>query len=474
MKYILPLLMLLFVFDNASGQNENLKGMWSGSIDVGIKLRLVFHLEMDKAGNYTATMDSPDQNAKGIPVSDVLFRNDSLLLQMSALKASYSGKMVNDSVIKGVFKQGPATLSLELKKTDFIAPLIRPQTPVPPFAYKVEDVEYDNENKTVHLGATLTMPNTGSHFPAVILISGSGQQDRDETIAGHKPFAVLADQLTKLGFAVLRVDDRGIGKSTGDLKDATSADFADDVSTSLKWLKGRNEIDKDKIGFIGHSEGGLIALLVAAEDPSIGFIISLAGPGINGTRLMAEQNKALLLRGGLPVEAANAYKELYEGIAGISFSASTTDSAIRSATAYILLWKMSQTQSILSALNLQKQDAGNKLVEDLVPAFRQSWTKYFMMSDAPSLLEKTNAKILALFGSEDLQVVPDENLAGMKQILEKRTLNNYSLKILPGLNHLFQHCKTCTIAEYGELEETFSPVALKEINEWLIKNIKEK
>jgi len=228
-----------------TAQTKDISGMWLGTLDVGVKLRLVFHFSETTAGLLSGTVDSPDQGVKGIPCS-VVKKGDSVIAEIAAIKGSYAGWIVNDSTISGKWTQGPGVFSLNLKKVTEIVAAIRPQTPKPPFNYNVEEVAYDNADKTAHLAGTLTYPKQGGPFPAAILITGSGQQDRDETIMEHKPFAVIADALTTQGFAVLRVDDRGTGKSTGKVINATSADFAKDVEAGLAYLRTNPMIDKNK------------------------------------------------------------------------------------------------------------------------------------------------------------------------------------------------------------------------------------
>jgi len=245
-------------------------------------------------------MDSPDQGAKGIACDKVTVDGNSINITSTMIGGSYTGSLSEDKkTITGKFNQGGGSFDLILGKGEIPAAKPKPQTPQPPFIYHSEDVEYDNSDKSVHLSGTLTYPSSGSKFPAVILISGSGQQDRDENIMGHKPFMVIADRLTKLGFAVLRVDDRGIGKSTGEVAKASSSDFAKDVITSIEYLGKRSEIDLNRIGLMGHSEGGLIASIVAAERKDISFVVLLAGPGINGAALLAVQGEQILLKSGV-------------------------------------------------------------------------------------------------------------------------------------------------------------------------------
>lgn len=282
----------------------DLAGIWQGVLKIGgIELRLVIKVSKTKDEQYTATLDSPDQGAKDIPASLVSFTNGDVKIEVKLISGVYAGKMSDDNTITGEWKQGPATLPLIMKRTDK-APEVprRPQEPQKPFPYQAEEVTYDNLKAGIKLAGTLTTPQTGGPFPAAILISGSGPQDRDEALLGHKPFLVLADYLTRQGLAVLRFDDRGVGKSTGEFAKATSADFATDVLAGVEYLKTRKEIDSKKIGLIGHSEGGLIAPMVAAQSADAAFIVLMAGPGISGEEILKKVQ--------CPVLAINGEKDL--------------------------------------------------------------------------------------------------------------------------------------------------------------------
>jgi len=297
-RKILLVLFVQFAFIAfAAAQNhDKFMGTWEGKLNVGVELRIVFHILDDGRGGLASTADSPDQNAYGLVCNSTSFGGDQIKIEMLKQNAKFSGKLADDSTINGTFTQG-MDVPLQLKKVVKISEAKksnRPQTPQPPFPYQLDSLEYDNADKTVHLGATLTYPKGNGPFPAAILITGSGQEDRDETIFGHKPFAIIADYLTRNGFAVLRVDDRGTGKSKGEVLKATSLDFANDVMTSMDYLKSRKEIDKNKIGLVGHSEGGLIASIIITKRKDVAFIISLSGPGMKGADILADQNEVIM------------------------------------------------------------------------------------------------------------------------------------------------------------------------------------
>ncbi len=467
MKYIF--FCLLLVCSVANAQNS-FSGVWKGKIEA-FNLTVVLNIS-EKDGKLSATMDSPDQGVKGIACDQVSVSGNTITVSISVAGANYIGTLSEDKkTLTGKFNQGGGSFDLVLGKDGIPAAKPKPQTPQPPFSYHSEDIEYDNAGKTVHLAATLTYPKTGGKFPVAVLISGSGQQDRDETLMGHKPFAVIADRLTKLGFAVLRVDDRGTGKSTGEVLKASSADFANDVITSINYLKGRKEIDAKRIGLIGHSEGGLIASIVAAETNDINFMILLAGPGIKGADLLAEQGEQLILQSGVSKEAVQNYLPLYKKF--IQFSAEGLDSAtyVIKAREAFNTWKAASDPELVKQVGFTDIASTEAIFENLIPGFTAPWMQFFLASDASLPLEKTSAKVLALNGEKDVQVLANSNTEGIKKALKKSKSPSYEVKILPGLNHLFQKCTLCTVAEYGMLEETFSEAALAEMASWLQKNV---
>ena len=270
---------------------QDIAGHWGGTLNIqGVKLRLVFHVSRS-GDSWTTTMDSPDQGAKGIPTGKTEYADSVLTITAPALGMKFSGKWQGTDRIQGTFVQGGLTLPLELTRVDGEVALSRPQEPKPPYPYRVEEVTFENTKAGVTLAGTLTLPEKGEHYPVVVLISGSGPQDRDSEIVGHKPFLVLADYLTRQGVGVLRFDDRGVGKSSGDFGMATTLDFADDVEAAVNFLKNDRKVRN--IGLIGHSEGGMIAPLVASRSKDVAFIVLLAGPGLRGDRILLEQQKEM-------------------------------------------------------------------------------------------------------------------------------------------------------------------------------------
>jgi dienelactone hydrolase len=470
MKPSLLLCLILIISFKLFAQPAAFAGDWQGKI-ITFNLRIVFHISQ-KDGKFIATADSPDQGAKGIPCDQVSVNGDAITISMSAIGGNYIGTLSPDKkTITGKWNQGGGSFDLTLGKEGMPAEKPKPQTPQPPFNYKSEEVEYDNEDKSVHFGATLTYPSSGNNFPAAILISGSGQQDRDASIMGHKPFAVLADRLTKLGFAVLRVDDRGIGKTTGEVKKATSADFAKDVATGIEYLKSRKEIDSNKIGLIGHSEGGLIASVVGASRKDIDFIILLAGPGIKGADLLAEQGEVVLLKSGVAEEVVKAYMPLYKKFIKYSVEETEADSLNKRIMSAYEEWRKTIKPEYIEQLGFGSKAEQNAILENMATEFSYPWMKYFLRSDASVFLSQVSAKVLALNGEKDIQVLPVSNTKAIQTALKKSQSPLYEVKILPGLNHLFQKCDHCSIVEYSSLDETFSETAITEITSWLKKNV---
>jgi dienelactone hydrolase len=353
-----------------------------------------------------------------------------------------------------------------------IAQVNHPQTPKPPYNYNVDSVEYDNADKTVHLGATFTYPKTNATFVTVVMITGSGLQDRDETLLGHKPFAVIADYLTNHGFAVLRVDDRNTGKSKGDVMNATSADFANDVITSIQYLLTRKEVDKNKIGVIGHSEGGFIAPMIYTKWPQLSFIISLAGTGVSGADILLKQQTDPL-KNIVSNVAYNAYYSLTkQTLQTIHDHSKENDSLILNRIKKVFAdWKESQPDSVLYALNAKTASPEIYANVQVKPELKP-WLKYFIATEPDEFWSKTKCPVLVLNGDKDVQVYAEQNTKAITASLQKAGNKNVTVKIFQGLNHLFQHCTKCIVSEYASIEETFSPEVLEMMNQWLQQNIK--
>ena len=436
-------------------QAQNIVGDWQGTLKAGpTELRLALHVVKGDDGGFKATLDSIDQGANGIPVTTISLKDSNLIFTVAAVRGFYEGKVNPDGmIIDGTWSQKGASLPLVLKRVKNVAELKqrRPQNPVKPYPYREEDVAYKNDAAGITLAATLTIPPGKGPFPAVLLITGSGPQDRDESLMGHRPFLVLADYLTRRGIIVLRADDRGVGKSGGNLAEATTADFATDAEAGVAYLKTRPEADPRKIGLIGHSEGGVIAPMVAARNPGVAFIVMMAGTGVPGDEVIAAQGLLISQAGGMSREQAE-----------------------KDAT---------EEREILALVKQEKSDAvlEKKLRERLAGKVPQArigmqikvmsapWFRYFLAYDPAIALKQVACPVLAVNGEKDLQVPPKQNVPAIRNALEAAGNKHFEVEELPGLNHLFQTAKTGAPSEYGQIEETMSPMALERIARWVLR-----
>jgi len=460
MKTFSILLLALVTSINLTAQD--ISGQWNGALKVqGIQLRLVINISKTADG-YSATMDSPDQGVKGIPIAQTTFENSILKFAIPSATIEYIGELSEDE-FTGTFKQNGQEFPMNLSRNaieEVVAK--RPQEPVKPYSYYSEEVTFQNVKENISLAGTLTLPKKEGNFPVVILISGSGPQNRDEELLGHKPFLVLSDYLTKNGVAVLRYDDRGVEKSTGNFNAATSADFATDVESAIAYLKTRKEINKKKIGLIGHSEGGLIAPMVASKSKEVAFIVLLAGPGIPGNELLLLQKE--LIERAMGVSEA----EIKEGLES---NAKLFDVVIQSVDIQKLKVDLTTKLNEMFANNPSTEIPNGMTKEQFiamqVDQIASPWMEYFIKYNPKLALEKVKCPVLALNGEKDLQVPPKENLAAIKNALHKGGNKNVTTKELLNLNHLFQESETGAPAEYGTIEQTFAPIALEEIKNWI-------
>lgn len=453
--------LLMLCFNVVLSSAQTISGDWNGLLEVpGARLRLVFHIE-EKNGTFLATMDSPDQRAFGISASAVTFSPPLLRIQIAALLLEFSGVLDDKGEeIEGTFKQGGASFPLKLQRRPLEAPVAprRPQEPQIPLPYHTEEVIFENQEAGVILAGTLSLPRKEGRFPVAILVSGSGPQNRDEELLGHKPFLVLSDFLVRQGFGVLRYDDRGVGKSTGDFASATSADFASDAYSAIAFLKTRKEALPDRIGLIGHSEGGMIAPMVAVKaGKELSFIVSLAGTGVLG--------EALLLR----------QQELMGKSSGMSETALQKNGSFNQ-KAYQLVKANAPRDSLEKALygefidllppGFPKEQQEAAFSQTMAPLYTP-WFRFFIAFDPASVWEKVKCPVLALNGGKDLQVDPVQNLPAIEAALKKAKNKDVTVRIFPELNHLFQHAESGSVAEYEKIEETFAPEVMQAIAEWL-------
>lgn len=448
---------------SSAQSNGKIAGDWAGVLGGVAGLPLIFHITNDSLTGYAVSFDNPLRNVIGLKCKPITYKEDSLIIESTAgLKVAYRGKYqaATDSVY-GSWYEGGQAQPLSLKR------MLRPQTPHPPFNYRSDSLEYDNAGKTVHLGATLTRPLADKKYPVAILITGSGLQDRDETILGHKSFAVIADYLTRRGIAVLRVDDRTKGKSTGDVKNATSSDYADDVITSINYLKTRNDIDTTRIGLIGHSEGGLIGPIAYSKWPHLKFIIMLAGSGVPGSEIVLRQQTDPLKPISPAVFDAN-YSLVKQKLQILNDTYGAPDSVtLNQIKATYAQWKSGVPDSILVILHAKDASAGTYASQ--VSYEMRPWIRYFYKTDPAFFLQQIKCPVLALNGEKDTQVYPEQNIPAIKAALVKGGNTQTTTYIFPGLNHLFQHCHTCQYAEYATLDESFAPEVLTVMGDWIRK-----
>lgn len=415
-KYFVTLLLVLVVLTGQAQVNPTttLLGSWSGKLKVGImSLTLVLHLE--QADGYVAvTLDSPDQGAKGIAVYKEFLSDDSLAVKVESIGMTYRARL-KDGQLDGTFAQNGTTIPLVLTKG--IPEVKRPQMPQEPFPYETEEVTFCNKADSATLAGTLTWPmgyDRKTKPAVVLLVTGSGQQNRDEELFGHKPFLVIADFLARQGIATLRYDDRATGKSVGgEVKNATTVDFMRDAAAGLAYLRSRKAFGS--VGILGHSEGGSIAFMLGAQKKA-DFIVSLAGPGVKGDSLLvAQSNLIMMLSGALPTMSVEKYREQ--------------------------------------------------------EAVKQSpWIQWFIDYDPSADIRQTCCPVFALNGDHDCQVIASQNLTAIRRLLPPSKKN--LVKEYPALNHLFQHCTSGLPTEYGQIEETISPEVLQDIAQW-INNLKQ-
>ncbi len=423
---------------------------------------LKFGLKIQKEAQ-NAALYIPEQGLFEYAVKAPVFRNDSLWADLKEFGVLLSGK-IDPETFSGQWKQNNFPAPLSLKKVEILSFLSRPQTPVGPFPYTAENVRFFNADQSVQFGGTLTIPKGKGPFSTVILITGSGQQDRDETLFGHKPFWVIADALSREGFAVLRVDDRGIGETTGDI--GTSADYAQDVLATIAFLKKRKEVNSQKIGLIGHSEGGMIGPMAATQSKDVAFMVSLAGLGVGGRELLLKQSDDILNKAGTNATYRGHIKSLNTALYDVAFRLPLQDDIKDSLQASFEHWLKMQPDAVLGQMGF-KSEVGKKSVTRQFDLINSKWYRYFLKYDPQPVLSQIKIPVLALNGSNDLQVSAKENLAGFEKGLKVAGNTRFKTMELPELNHLFQKCQKCTTAEYGMLTETFSADALKLIIDWL-------
>ena len=435
------------------------EGVWQGALEGnGMRLRLQLHVSHDDQKRLVAALDSPDQGVSGLPAIKVSQKDAGFHFEIPIVSGVYDGTLnTAKTAIAGSWTQNNVEQRLDFQRSDQLLELVRPQNPVKPYPYKEEEITFPNGKAKISLAGTLTVPRGPGPFPAAILLSGSGPHDRDESLVGHRPFLVLADHLTRKGIAVLRFDKRGIGKSTGDYPNATTEDFAGDAEAALACLKTRKEVDQRKIGLIGHSEGGMIAPLVATRSSEVAWVVLLAGPGLKGEDTLLLQSELILKTAGVndgQIASTREFNKQTYALVRQERDPATLEAKLRE------LVQSSSTSASLAPAALQSQ----------IRLMVSPWFRFFLDYDPLPALQKTTCPVLALNGEKDLQVPPKENLTKIQKAFEDGGNKDFQTAELPGLNHLFQHCPTGSPTEYGGIEETMAPEALNAVSDWVLKH----
>jgi uncharacterized protein len=458
-KYLISLLLFLCA---AKNYGQDITGIWNGVLSVeGQQLTLKFNIVKTETG-YTATMDSPDQGAKGIKINTTTYENGLLTLKVDAAKIEYTATLNKENIFEGTFKQGGLSVPLNLSRSIVEKQkLKRPQEPIAPFDYYTEEVTFNNVKENITLAGTLTLPTKEGKFPVVVLVSGSGPQNRNEELLGHKPFLLIADYFAKNGIGVLRYDDRGVGKSTGKFSTATSFNFANDADAAVQYLKTRQEVKS--IGIAGHSEGGIIAPIVAAQNNAVNFIILLAGTGVRGDKLLLEQNYLIAKVSGASDDELKKAKALNAKIYNCVLNSKTVELAKSNLTTLL-----TNEINLNSPKNLPNGVTEADVIKSQVDDVTSAWGINLLKYDPAVNLKKVKCPVLALNGDKDLQVPSTQNLPAIKKALTSNGNKNVTTKEFKNLNHLFQETTTGNPNEYGTLEQTMSPIVLETMVQWII------
>lgn len=454
----------LLIAGSLSAQEEFI-GNWEGPMTTMQGSEIIFVLKVKKDKNNPITFYCPSMGIKDIIIDNAKLKPDTVFFNIPKMNSRFAGNLINDSTIVGSIYQSIFENKITLHKKEKVREVFRPQEPIPPFSYNVQEVKFKNKEAGITLGGTLTLPEKSFNAPCVILISGSGQQNRDEEIMGHKPFLLLADYFTSRGIAVFRFDDRGIGESGGDPTNSTSRDFAGDVSAAIKFLRNNKGIKSNGIGLVGHSEGGIIAGMVAAQDTGLAFVIALAGPSIPGDIILQEQTRLILRKEGV---AENAIEKTLKATIKIHKLIKKQDND------KVLVEKIKKEyKKLLKKLSEEDQKKlglSENTLNLSVQQIANPWFKFFIKYNPADDYSKITCPFLAINGSEDIQVPAEINMNGYKTIFAKSAKTDYELKTFPGLNHLFQKCLTCDIMEYGLLEETFNKEVMEYLSNWILKH----
>ena len=445
---------------------DSFEGLWSGAPEIGDQAvpPIVFRIIRNLDGRLNAYLESPD-GVRRIRASSVTGTNDTLRLDVDEIGGVFEGRFIADRLtIDGKWTQAGRSFPLVIKRTNEQPRPNRPQEPREPYPYDVEEIICENKEAGVKLAGTLTLPRTKGPFPAVRLIGGSGALNRDDECFGHRTFLVLADHLTRQGMAVLRLDKRGVWKSGGRYENATTEDFASDALASLAYLKSRSEIDAGRIGLIGHSEGAMIAPMLAARSPDIAFIVMIAGPGVPLDEAMVTQKCLYAEADGAAGDKVAFLRDWYKRFYAVAIGEEDDTAAAEK----IRKMYAGLTEQQRQLLGWSEAKLNSEIEEVLSP-----WQRYLLAFDPEKFLTKVKCPVLAVIGRKDLQVAPAENLSGIAEALKAGGNRNYVVKELAGLNHLLQTAETGAESEYAQIEETIAPIALKTIGDWIIEQLGE-
>ncbi|MFC1499752.1 alpha/beta hydrolase family protein [Candidatus Zixiibacteriota bacterium] len=461
--YLFLLLFLLLPLRISAWQDlADFTGHWEGAMDLqGTDMSFMIDLILNE-GIWSGRMDIPMQNAFGLPLSTVRVVEDTVAFTIQAAGDPVWTGILSGERIEGNLVQSGITFPFWLGREE-MPPPPRPQEPMPPFPYREEEVVYQNGEVT--LAGTLTLPPDGGPFPAALLITGSGAQDRNGELFDHKPFLLIADVLTSAGVAVLRVDDRGVGGSSLGPRPATSADFVEDVLSGVDLLISHNEIDPMRIGLIGHSEGGMIAPMAAAASDNVAFIVLLAGPGVTGEEILLEQTLLITKTTGATEEQLLAQFTAQQkalGLARIGADSLTVREAV-AGLVDVQFARLSDMERQAVTPEIREQQITQATNQVLHP-----WFRYFLGFDPRTALREVTVPVLAINGGLDLQVSPAQNLPEIAIALGEAGNTDITVREFPGLNHLFQTARSGSPAEYALTEETISPAVLETIRDWIL------
>ena len=479
-KFIILLLVLsLILLSSCGSKNEGMndilsaneyeiiKGNWVGTLDAGgTMLSIVFRF-IDDNGEYKAYMDSPDQGATDIVIDDVILKEKNITLIISQIGGQYSGEITENGKIIGKWKQGEYEMDFNIERMNEVPEVNRPQEPKPPYNYSEKEIFFKNKKDKILLAGTITIPNGNGPFPAVVLVSGSGPQDRNEEVFGHKPFLIIADFLSSNGIAVLRYDDRGFGESEGDFSTGTTYDFAEDANAAFEYLQNDPAINKNEIGLIGHSEGGIIVPIVASRNQSVDFIILLAGTGMSLDEVLYKQSEDIMREDNYSEERITMETKYQGRIYTIIKNENDIETKRKELVILYNEYKKELPDD-------EKDGLTEDVIDRVVASITTNWFITAINLDPKDYLEKVECPVLALNGEKDIQVYYKDNLENIEKALKKGGNKNYSIKQFPNLNHLFQNAETGAVSEYAMIEESFSEIVLNEMVNWIKKIINKK